>query len=184
SSYKNLPKLKGMARLSSLNVLKMGQGYKNQEFFVTTGGKIIIYDTKKQEITLKDSGQKGVLDMAVSKEGDLYISFQNKGLAIFDYKKNELKYISEFGEAFLSIFEDKKGNLWLEPEKDGAYLYNPLQNSLYYFTHKKEHNLTFLPREGFVNDQSFKVREDVKDRKSTRLNSSHVSISYAVFCLN
>lgn len=164
SSYKNLPELKGMARLSSLNVLKMGQGYKDQEFFVTTGGKIIIYDTKKQEITLKDSGQKGVLDMAVSKEGDLYISFQNKGLAIFDYKKNELKYISEFGETFLSIFEDKKGNLWLEPEKDGAYLYNPLQNSLYYFTHKKEHNLPFLPREGFVNDQSFKVREDVNGK--------------------
>src|SRR5437868_11780104 len=30
------------------------------------------------------------------------------------------------------------------------------------------------------NDQSF--RENI-DRKSTRLNSSHVSISYAVFCL-
>src|SRR5437868_10664168 len=27
------------------------------------------------------------------------------------------------------------------------------------------------------------VGEDLRDRKSTRLNSSHVSISYAVFCL-
>src|SRR5699024_7466318 len=27
------------------------------------------------------------------------------------------------------------------------------------------------------------VHEDIRDRKSTRLNSSHVSISYAVFCL-
>src|SRR3712207_8995715 len=27
------------------------------------------------------------------------------------------------------------------------------------------------------------VREDVGDRKSTRLNSSHANISYAVFCL-
>src|SRR5438067_9570566 len=27
------------------------------------------------------------------------------------------------------------------------------------------------------------VRFDARDRKSTRLNSSHVSISYAVFCL-
>src|SRR3712207_8163967 len=26
-------------------------------------------------------------------------------------------------------------------------------------------------------------REDVRDRKSTRLNSSHANISYAVFCL-
>src|SRR5690625_5553352 len=28
-----------------------------------------------------------------------------------------------------------------------------------------------------------KAKEDGKDRKSTRLNSSHVAISYAVFCL-
>src|SRR5699024_11306012 len=28
------------------------------------------------------------------------------------------------------------------------------------------------------------IEEHTKDRKSTRLNSSHVSISYAVFCLN
>src|SRR5690242_21410756 len=27
------------------------------------------------------------------------------------------------------------------------------------------------------------ARDDVPDRKSTRLNSSHMSISYAVFCL-
>src|SRR6266496_4945135 len=27
------------------------------------------------------------------------------------------------------------------------------------------------------------VRESLRDRKSTRLNSSHVEISYAVFCL-
>src|SRR5207249_9044955 len=29
----------------------------------------------------------------------------------------------------------------------------------------------------------FWIRAGVRDRKSTRLNSSHVSISYAVFCL-
>src|SRR5690625_5333700 len=29
----------------------------------------------------------------------------------------------------------------------------------------------------------FNLDEDLKDRKSTRLNSSHVAISYAVFCL-
>src|SRR5690625_6047790 len=29
----------------------------------------------------------------------------------------------------------------------------------------------------------FRIRELLKDRKSTRLNSSHVAISYAVFCL-
>src|SRR5699024_12225427 len=39
-----------------------------------------------------------------------------------------------------------------------------------YSTHRKH----FLPLES---------RERMKDRKSTRLNSSHVSSSYAVFCL-
>src|SRR5690625_6933927 len=35
-------------------------------------------------------------------------------------------------------------------------------------------------------DSYFSDRKDTlfKDRKSTRLNSSHVAISYAVFCLN
>src|SRR5437870_7468377 len=37
-------------------------------------------------------------------------------------------------------------------------------------------NLSFPP------DQ-FRHREHLRDRKSTRLNSSHVAISYAVFCL-
>src|SRR5699024_12103072 len=31
--------------------------------------------------------------------------------------------------------------------------------------------------------KEYKVRRKLLDRKSTRLNSSHVSISYAVFCL-
>src|SRR5690625_6172691 len=30
---------------------------------------------------------------------------------------------------------------------------------------------------------SFETRRDLGDRKSTRLNSSHVAISYAVYCL-
>src|SRR5690349_23988159 len=37
---------------------------------------------------------------------------------------------------------------------------------------------TRLPK-GTIDDRPFEVR----DRKSTRLNSSHVEISYAVFCL-
>src|SRR5690625_6459495 len=32
-------------------------------------------------------------------------------------------------------------------------------------------------------DVSNRIREQITDRKSTRLNSSHVAISYAVFCL-
>src|SRR5258707_8989286 len=40
----------------------------------------------------------------------------------------------------------------------------------------------FLPRAGFVHDACVAVA-GLEDRKSTRLNSSHANISYAVFCL-
>src|SRR5207249_2995567 len=36
----------------------------------------------------------------------------------------------------------------------------------------------------FLEDQAEHAARLERDRKSTRLNSSHVSISYAVFCLN
>src|SRR5699024_12805040 len=39
------------------------------------------------------------------------------------------------------------------------------------------------PRSWVVELYSAPFRRGVQDRKSTRLNSSHVSISYAVFCL-
>src|SRR5690625_6948730 len=42
------------------------------------------------------------------------------------------------------------------------------------------------PNEGFMVEKDYKsVLENgrLRDRKSTRLNSSHVAISYAVFCL-
>src|SRR5690242_21582164 len=36
---------------------------------------------------------------------------------------------------------------------------------------------------GMALDHRHRVRQHLPDRKSTRLNSSHMSISYAVFCL-
>src|SRR5207245_10606453 len=54
---------------------------------------------------------------------------------------------------------------------------------------KASTDVTYWPKalaKGAVLKTSARVREipvDAKDRKSTRLNSSHGSISYAVFCL-
>src|SRR3712207_8019411 len=43
---------------------------------------------------------------------------------------------------------------------------------------------TYLAKEGDEGDARMKVAQHGdEDRKSTRLNSSHVNISYAVFCL-
>src|SRR5207244_7385172 len=45
----------------------------------------------------------------------------------------------------------------------------------------------FIRARGFYStgesDGSYSIAESVRDRKSTRLNSSHQIISYAVFCL-
>src|SRR5690625_6848344 len=54
--------------------------------------------------------------------------------------------------------------------------------------HMKDYDHSFLSVTGFasegVNDRSDYVGTSFyRDRKSTRLNSSHVAISYAVFCL-
>src|SRR5690625_5759606 len=50
---------------------------------------------------------------------------------------------------------------------------------------QKDQIRTYLMRNGFDNDVISEVMQEIifEDRKSTRLNSSHVAISYAVFCL-
>src|SRR5690625_6720412 len=41
----------------------------------------------------------------------------------------------------------------------------------------------FVPGHVHLKDMGQLVAREIEDRKSTRLNSSHVAISYAVFCL-
>src|SRR5690606_40395222 len=43
--------------------------------------------------------------------------------------------------------------------------------------------VTFTTENSFKSYFVYKLTKTVRDRKSTRLNSSHVKISYAVFCL-
>src|SRR3712207_8657555 len=60
-------------------------------------------------------------------------------------------------------------------------LFRSLEQSI--IKYNKEHTLKFsllIPRK---NTQLLKTMAIKEDRKSTRLNSSHANISYAVFCL-
>src|SRR3989442_4307886 len=47
-------------------------------------------------------------------------------------------------------------------------------------TYRKSHSSKTLPT---ISESSVRLTVSYRDRKSTRLNSSHVRISYAVFCL-
>src|SRR5437660_12454845 len=58
-----------------------------------------------------------------------------------------------------------------------TYVRRPATFNIHYgrvHADRKEHNAFLIP---------FHFKRVVLDRKSTRLNSSHVAISYAVFCL-
>src|SRR5207249_9620468 len=62
---------------------------------------------------------------------------------------------------------------------------NPLDDSLHP-VHVWWHTLSHRVLRALSVDSGYSsaaIQERVLDRKSTRLNSSHVSISYAVFCL-
>src|SRR5690625_6000141 len=44
-------------------------------------------------------------------------------------------------------------------------------------------NVMVIPGYGLAVSQAQKTVKELEDRKTTRLNSSHVAISYAIFCL-
>src|SRR5690625_6524114 len=71
--------------------------------------------------------------------------------------------------------------------KQAFELFNDMSQQLVESYHLLENRVTELNRELIsVSDQRMQelaAKEQLADRKSTRLNSSHVAISYAVFCL-
>src|SRR5699024_12047988 len=74
------------------------------------------------------------------------------------------------------------------------FVYNPSFYNLIFHFHaylSYPHPAGFVNRRGILGGKAAipptkgdrTMKEQARDRKSTRLNSSHVSISYAVFCL-
>ena len=130
-------------------------------FFATAQGIMVTYDSKAQAFSQTRIGNGEITDILVSRTGSVYLTMPGQGLKIYDPKNTTLQ--QKNGQAtYLAMYEDQIGNIWLEPEKDGAVLYSPAADKFRVFVHKKEHNLPFLAREGFINDRSFKVVEDIK----------------------
>src|SRR5207249_10618612 len=72
------------------------------------------------------------------------------------------------------------------PPRSTLFPYTTLFRSLLQLRHDAAHHRP--PDAGAEHEHPLRVHErrrrgHLRDRKSTRLNSSHVSISYAVFCL-
>src|SRR5690606_40143474 len=99
-----------------------------------------------------------------------------------DIEEEQEKFLEDFNE-FLRIYfqfpDENLAQLLEENEERDAFLLDEkLKNQL----------LHLFANAGlvYVNanlNQIEKAKTSLKDRKSTRLNSSHVKISYAVFCL-
>src|SRR2546430_3648137 len=70
------------------------------------------------------------------------------------------------------------------PPRSTLFPYTTLFRSYAYIDRKKKFPVTMLLRAlGFSSNEEILGLFDLTDRKSTRLNSSHSQISYAVFCL-
>src|SRR5690242_20988099 len=82
-------------------------------------------------------------------------------------------YTTLFRSAFIS-------ETYIERQFSDVYIaYADLDIKLIKFDHSEVSEVKFVPFEIFLE----MVANKSSDRKSTRLNSSHMSISYAVFCL-
>src|SRR5436309_5149246 len=68
------------------------------------------------------------------------------------------------------------------PPRSTLFPYTTLFRSKKYFTGHDGHVRHGFPSPDFLYAYN-KIQSGRRDRKSTRLNSSHVKISYAVFCL-
>src|SRR5690606_40908781 len=76
--------------------------------------------------------------------------------------------------ANVEVFLDGLGNF------DGSTITTGLNYALYDGEFRKDHSACLVY---FENRWPYGLRPEPGDRKSTRLNSSHVKTSYAVFCL-
>ncbi|MBD1420482.1 hybrid sensor histidine kinase/response regulator transcription factor [Sphingobacterium chuzhouense] len=162
-TYRIAPKLAGKPYGERLDFIKMATDADGRLFFATANGVLVQYEASSKSFSQKQIQRGNILDMLVSSTGKVYLAFQNQGLVVYDHHHAGLRQLNNGNVSYLSIYEDRAGNIWLEPEKDGAVLYRPSTNSFHSFVHKKEHNLPFMAKEGFINDRSFKVFEDVND---------------------
>src|SRR5690625_791931 len=134
-----------------------------EEFTVQIGGAVQDGGTfdYRENMTLQDLILKADGFREAASEARIEVSRRVIGDAAPDQRGNQL------AETFL--FEVPR-NLELH-EQDQRFVLQPFDRV---YVHR---------RPDYQAQQTVRLKGEVLDRKSTRLNSSHVAISYAVFCL-
>src|SRR5207249_8294979 len=88
--------------------------------------------------------------------------------------------VSSFGNPWVKAYFDIGNHVKYDPPQEWVKVLGPFIAKL----HVKDFKLNADGHGGkFVHPRDGSIEWPAVDRKSTRLNSSHVSISYAVFCL-
>src|SRR5690606_41902150 len=83
---------------------------------------------------------------------------------------------------YTTLFRSYHKNAWTEERwRNGEEITYPALHSEEGVNHRP--NSFFVFDRDLIRLKNFEVGYTLPDRKSTRLNSSHVKISYAVFCL-
>src|SRR5437868_9283325 len=102
--------------------------------------------------------------------------FNLKGMALYNLGESDPSKNEDAIEAFTSALQNS-------PDLIEAYFNRALVEKHVHRYQDAQHDLeTYIPKQKDIGwlEAANKL---LLDRKSTRLNSSHVSISYAVFCL-
>src|SRR5699024_11367049 len=97
---------------------------------------------------------------------------------------------TESGDNFSPSYTEKYDDVNLRREMFIEFIYQRKRYIPYYLDENIKGKFNMFPAKTITDavkntkySRKTKKRIILKDRKSTRLNSSHVSISYAVFCL-
>src|SRR5690625_937881 len=103
-----------------------------------------------------------------------------------ELKQNKVSNEEQLELVQTAVYKYREDSDELVPIKTKSAETDLFEKYLIYFNYLKEKNMiTSIPGNAFESGGIYQytlITPD-EDRKSTRLNSSHVAISYAVFCL-
>src|SRR3712207_7089188 len=109
---------------------------------------------------------------------------------LFNNNNHLHDYIGQ--QPVLSLATDQHNHLWVLAKHSGLLHYDLSSHNVTPVNLSLPNGVSpyflFVDKQGYLwmttNVGTRKYKTNGKDRKSTRLNSSHANISYAVFCLN